>query len=68
MRHHASGDFAASRAFLARLKRRDQAARQPRCMDHGGRFICADGSHASVNLGSSWAVDLNQDLYVGVNR
>ena len=55
-------------SLWALLRRREQCARQPRCMDHGGRFICEDGSHAPVSRGPAWAVEMNQDLYVGLSR
>lgn len=62
MRHHASGDFAASRAYLARLKRVARAAKLARCLDTG-RFICEDGSHAKVTDGPVSLVALNAGLY-----
>lgn len=50
-----------------RLDQRARAARQPRCLDRGC-FVRADGRNDLVVYGPAWAIELNQDLYVGVNR
>ena len=63
MRYHCSNTHTVARPF----DRRAQAARQPRCLDRGC-FVRADGRNDLVVYGPAWAIELNQDLYVGGNR
>jgi len=57
----------ARRDLDLRISRRRAAKLQPRCLDRGC-FVRADGRNDLVVYGPAWAIELNQDLYVGVNR